>query len=106
MESISSNIKKSLHVVQVRCKSVVRQAIKENLTVLLLRYAVIQQGQHTAIGTGADEPAKSLLQRQSRLGYLIIAERISPLLAHHANASLHYRIIRCGERQLVYDNAA
>src|SRR6185295_3165900 len=96
---------KLLYVSPLGCKSVFGQAVEENLPIPRLRNPVIQQGQHPAIRAAADQPSKTLLQRDSGLRNLVAVESIPAIVLDRGNPSFHHGIAGHRERQLIDDNA-
>src|SRR5215472_9824394 len=99
-------MEKRLHVSERCGEPVIGQAVEEDLSIALPGHAIIQKHQHPPIRLAADEPAKSLLQCDSRLWDLVIVKRIAALAAHALDARFHYRIAGHRKRQPIYDNAA
>src|SRR5689334_20267083 len=103
---VTSNIEKFLHVFDSGCECVVWKTIEKHLPVPLLCNPVIQQDQNASIRTAADQPAKSLFQRDSRLRNLVIVEWIPSGSANGFDPGMDHGIVGNRERQLIYNNAA
>src|SRR5208283_2794184 len=102
----TSNIEKLLHVFELKSKSVRRQAVEKDLAVALLNDSGVEQSQHAAVRPRPDQAAKPLLQRNRRLGNLIVVKGIASGLAHAANPRFHHGVVGYRKGQLIDDNAA
>src|SRR6516162_8636007 len=103
---VTSNIKKLLHVLEPGGEPVVRQAVEEHLAVTLAGDAVVEQGQHAAVGLAANQAPEALLQGDRSLRNLIVVKGIPFRFANALNPRVGDRIVGYCEWQLVYDNAA
>src|ERR1700676_2517181 len=81
-----------------------RKRFHENFTILHALDAVVENGQDAAIGARTDEPPKALLERQNRLGHLVLREGIAAVLLQCFYTRRYYRVGGHGERQLVHNH--
>src|SRR5947209_12739733 len=86
------------YIFELHTERVVRQAVKEHLTVALLRDSVVQQCEHSPVGASANQAPKPLFQRDCGLRNLVIVERIPSRFTHVTNAGFNYWIVRYCER--------
>src|SRR5436190_1481321 len=97
--------KKLLYVFPFGCESIFGQAVEENLPIARPRNPMIQQGQHPAVRAAADQPTKTLLQRDGSLWNLVTVEGIPAIVLDRGNPSFDNGIAGYRERQFIDDNA-
>src|SRR2546428_191157 len=81
-----------LDLFQPVCPLITRQAVKEYFPVLLAHQSLVQDGENAAVFPAANQPAKSLLQRDDGLGDLIIGEGTAPVFVDQADPVVAARI--------------
>src|SRR2546422_1926013 len=74
-----------LDLFQPVCPLITRQAVKEYFAILLAHQSLVQDGENAAVFPAANQPAKSLLQRDDGLGDLVIGEGTAPVFVDQAD---------------------
>ncbi len=85
---------------------ITRQAVKEYFAVLLAHQSLVQDGENAAVFPAANQPAKSLLQRDDGLGDLVIGEGTAPVFVDQADPGRDDGVRGHGKREAINDDRA
>src|SRR3984893_18889896 len=83
------SLEEARSVSRIMRNTVVRQRFQENFTIGHALDAGVQQSQHTAVGLGSNQAAKTLLQCQNRLRHLKFREGIAAVVLQSSHTGGH-----------------
>src|SRR5437879_4435296 len=104
MLALARRLHEALNFSDVPAEAVFRQRFDENFTILHALDAVIDDGQHAAICSRANQPAEALFQRQNGFWNLIFGKGVTAFVSEGAYTCGHNGISGNGKWQAIDDH--